>query len=170
METDLLTSTFLRIQSRLRDMAQRMLGSNDDAGDALQEAFLRLWQRRDSFSSSSHTEGSAVTTVRNICIDTLRRPVCTVSTDDREISDIPDDSAQATTTEIDDTLTRVRAIIDTALPPMQRAVIYMRDMEQRPIAEIARLTSMSEANVRMTLSRARRAVRECYFNHSKNRL
>lgn len=165
MENDLLTSTFTRLQSRLRDMAQRMLGSRDDAGDALQEAFCRLWQRRDSFTSTSHAEGATVTTVRNICIDTLRRQVVETVAD--EIPDRPDDSPSDN--DIDSTLSRVRAIIDSKLSPVQRTVIYMRDMQQMSIADISRATSMTEANVRMTLSRARRAVRECYINQSIDR-
>lgn len=158
METDLLTSTFAHLHSRLTAMARRLMPSADDADDALQEAFCRLWSRRDSITDPRQAEGVSMTTVRNICIDSLRqRNMETISTD--TISDTPEEENES---DITDRLEQVRLIIDTALSTRHREILYMRDLQQTPIEEIAISTGLSEANVRLILSRARRTVRECY--------
>ncbi|MEE9277201.1 MAG: sigma-70 family RNA polymerase sigma factor, partial [Dehalococcoidia bacterium] len=55
-------------------LAYRILGHEDRAEDAVQEAFLRVWRNADRFDRSK----GAFTTwfgriVRNLCIDMLRR-------------------------------------------------------------------------------------------------
>lgn len=62
----------MRIKGRLQMTARRIV-SDEAVDDALQDAFVRLWSRRSDFDSATAVEGVAVTTVRNICIDTLRR-------------------------------------------------------------------------------------------------
>ena len=75
MPTDLLTQTFTRLRPRLKALADRLLQSQDDAEDALQEAFYRLWKRQSDDEAkidAVRVEGLAVTTVRNLCLDNLR--------------------------------------------------------------------------------------------------
>ena len=55
-----------------------------------------------------------------------------------------------------------RAIIDTRLTDSQRRVLVMRDFEGRGFDEIAETLGISPESARMQLSRARKAVRECY--------
>lgn len=70
---DILTAVFGRLRMRLHSGAAMMLHSDQEADDVLQDAFERLWMQRSSFKGERHVEGAAVTTVRNICIDELRR-------------------------------------------------------------------------------------------------
>lgn len=92
MALDLLTSVFTRLRPRLHSTARRLLESDDDADDAVQEAFCRLWQRRDRLSGESEAEGVSVTTVRNICIDSLRQRQSRPTDPLDESSDRPDDT------------------------------------------------------------------------------
>lgn len=46
MESERFTGIFTRLQARLHHAASRMLGSDDEAADALQDAFCALWGRR----------------------------------------------------------------------------------------------------------------------------
>src|SRR5690554_2777280 len=55
---------------RLRAIAYRMLGTQADADDMLQETWLR-WQRSDT-SQIEEPEAWLVTTVTRLCIDRLR--------------------------------------------------------------------------------------------------
>lgn len=160
MEKDILTSTFTRLHSRLLSMARHMLPPADDANDALQEAFYRLWKHRRAITTPRQAEGLSVTTVRNICIDTIRRqhPVADISD---TVTDIPDTSED--TENRSQLLDQVRHIIDTTLTERQREILYMRDLRQMPIDEIAEVTALSQANIRLILSRARRSVRENYL-------
>ena len=73
MEGDAFTSVFVGLRQRLKRIATGIIGDSDDAEDALQDAFCRLWSRRDRIAGSSEVEALSVTTVHNVCIDALRR-------------------------------------------------------------------------------------------------
>lgn len=164
MKDELLTSVFMRIKGRLRLTARRIV-NDDSVDDALQEAFMRLWNRRSDFDSSNVVEGVAVTTVRNICLDTLRRNAV------RRHDDIDETSSAATI--IDDSSDdeqkkrelygEVSALINSQLSERDRRILYLRDRDGWEMDEIAQEMGISEANVRVILSRSRKTIRQIYL-------
>lgn len=156
MKHDLLTSVFTRLQPRLLASARRLLADDADARDALQDAFCRLWQHRDDIGGERQAEGISVVSVRNACIDVMRRRRL------RDADPIDGIEAEVTSDDPPGILDEVTAVIEQALTPRQRDILYMRDREGYEIAEIADRYGLSEANVRLILSRARKTVRECY--------
>lgn len=164
MKDELLTSVFMRIKGRLRLTAQRIV-NDDSVDDALQEAFMRLWNRRSDFDSSNVVEGVAVTTVRNICLDTLRRNAV------RRHDDL--DEASSAATIIDDSSDdeqekrelygEVSALINSQLSERDRTILYLRDRDGWEMDEIAQEMGISEANVRVILSRSRKTIRQIYL-------
>lgn len=166
MSADLLTSTFIRLQSRLKATARQLLNDDSEADDALQDAFYRLWQHRLDVTTTPQAEGMSVTTVRNICLDTLRRR--------KRDTNIPLDQANIESTESyeshDDRAElyeSVKRIIDQNLSEREKAIITMRDTMGMDFADIADELDISENNVRMILSRARKNVRNIYLSSSK---
>lgn len=162
MEKDPLTSVFTSMRHRLIAAARRILSDDDDVTDALQDAFYRLWQRRDEIRSTDTAAGISIVTVRNIAIDTARRQQrhqsVPLDETDRDWPP-PDDSTDDTT---DDRIRQINAIIDSRLSPLHRTILYQREQYGWEIADIAQTHDLSEANVRMILSRARNTVRACY--------
>src|SRR3954447_17361032 len=69
-ENNALAERFEANRGRLRSVAYRMLGSRDEAEDAVQEAWLRL-SRADT-SAVDNFDGWLTTVVARICLDTLR--------------------------------------------------------------------------------------------------
>jgi len=55
--------------------------------------------------------------------------------------------------------TRLRAAM-TALPPSQRVIVFLREMEGLSTREVARVMDISESNVKTQLHRARVRLRE----------
>lgn len=153
----------MRIKGRLLATAQRIVG-DDDADDALQEAFARLWSRGEELPGEQAVEAVAVTTVRNVCIDTLRRQ--SVRRYDN-IDDTP--SAQAVADDNSDEASErtelyrnVTALIDSRLSSRDRLILYRRDRDGWDFDEIAAETGLTESNVRVILSRARKTIRQIY--------
>lgn len=148
----------MRLRPRLFQTARQIAGSDADALDALQEAFCRLWSRRESLQGESHAEGASVVAVRNAAIDTLRRR--------RQHTDVEAidmmESSQQTARDVDGLFEEVEAIIARELSDRDRRVLYLRDRYEYEIEAIAVEENMTEANVRVVLSRARRTVREAY--------
>lgn len=168
MNENNLINTFTRGRSRLLQMARRLLESQDDAEDALQEAFSRLWPRAETLRSEAEAEKLATVTVRNISIDQLRRQSDHPNAD---IGDLPNDPSLTTDTEAErerrEQYEIVQQLIAQRLTPLQQRILRMHDMEEQSYAEIAKQEGMLEAAIRMQLSRARKTIRECYRAYDK---
>ncbi len=159
MSNETLTSTFSDMRQRLLAMATRITGNRDDANDAVQEAFCKLWLKRDKINSRQAAEGMSVVTVHHVSIDTVRRRAAnnTVSVDEER-----DNIAEEVVPNRSEVFNEVKAIIDKELNETQRRIVHMREFEGKSFNEIAHALNMQPINVRVQLSRARKLVREIY--------
>ena len=158
-QTDRITSAFTALRDQMLSLAERITGNRDDAADAVQDAFVKLWQQRGRFQTTSHARGAGMMAVRTTSIDLARRQ--------SRHSDVPVEQAASAieTTSPDERETaylQVRAIIDKELSANQRAIIDMREMQGMEFDDIAARLGMQPATVRVELSRARKRVREIY--------
>ena len=158
-QTDRITNAFTALREQMLSLAERITGNRDDAADAVQDAFVKLWQQRGRYETTSHAQGAGMITVRTTSIDMARRnrhradvtinqvaePIEEVSENDRSLA-----------------YRQVRYIIDNDLTPKQRTIIDLREMQGLEFDEIANRLDMTAANVRVELSRARKRVREIY--------
>lgn len=158
MNVDLIVTAFSRIASRIR----RLEYPDDDSNDALQDAFCRLWRRGYNFKDASHAEKTLNKTLRNIQTDNLRRQAVHPTSELNENGDFTADTRQE---EIDELYGEVSKIINTVLSERDRQILFLRDRDEWEFDEIALKFSISEANVRMIVSRARKTVREVYMKY-----
>ena len=140
-------------------LAERITGNRDDAADAVQDAFVKLWQQRGRFESARHAQGAGMMTVRTTSIDLARR--------NSRHSDVPVEQAAETADEVADNerslaYLQVRKIIDNDLSRNQQMIIDLRELQGMEFEDIASRMNMTAANVRVELSRARKRVREIY--------
>ena len=155
---------------RIHQKMVRSGAADDYSDDSLQDAFCRLWTRRDNISGVAQAEGLLSVTARNIRIDRLRsmsrHP--SVGIDDDGV--LPDAAAEDSA-GADDIYAEVDRIIRTVLSERDMKVLHLRDRDGWEFAEIASFLGLSEGNVRMILSRARKTVRETYrmryINHRR---
>lgn len=158
-QPDRITTAFTALREQMLSLAERITGNHDDAADAVQDAFVKLWQQRGRYESASHARGAAVMTVRTTSIDMARR--------NSRQSDVSIEQAADTIEEVNDNdrslaYKQVRHIIDNDLSNNQRLIIDLREMQGMEFEEIAKRMNMTAANVRVELSRARKRVREIY--------
>ena len=149
---------------RMYATAITILRNSDDASDAVQEAFTRLWEKRDDLPNIDTPEAYCVTTIKRICIDRIRQnalPINEVTEDTLLISD--DSDIQADNRESLQLVT----LLMNKLPEQQRQVLQLRAFNECSLDEIESITGLTGVNVRTLLSRARRRMREL-FNNSIN--
>ena len=162
--------TFEEVYERFRRpvwrLAYRMTGSEEEALDATQEIFLRVWRGLAGFRG----EAKLSTWVFQIAWNYLRlhrrrtgRGLQVVSplNDDgqRMLEQTPDprpDPERRVTSS--DMLQRVSEAIDR-LPEQARIVLWLRDGEGRSYEEIANVLDVPVGTVRSRLSRARQALK-----------
>ena len=168
MKEEFLTAAFTRARNSLRSIARR-IGQADEseADDMLQDAFVRLWGSHFDPASVDEAEALSRTVVRNIAIDRYRRQSGhrSVSIDDvPSLQDTPDHDSRAETADI---YQSVKTLIDANLSQRDREIIYLRDRDGWEFEEIAARYNITEANVRVILSRARRTIRQLYLQSPK---
>lgn len=147
---------------RLRSMARVIVGNDDDADDALQDAFCSLWSHREELEDR-RADAMAVATVRSRSIDVLRRRAVRLGSGQVEAA--ASDLHAVDSTDIADTYAQVRSIMNTVLSSRDADILVLRDYQGYEIDEIAARYGLVPANVRIILSRSRRAVRDAYLKN-----
>ena len=145
-DEDALGDAVDELSPKLLGYAAGILLCEADAADAVQSAFVRLWQKRHTLRDGAVIETYLYRCVRNICIDMLRRR--------RFVSVSPRESAPDTGFSEE---TR-RAL--KALSPLQRAILYDRAVEEMSYAELAERYHIRESTARKRYERARRKAAE----------
>jgi RNA polymerase sigma factor (sigma-70 family) len=156
--TDWLAEQFQQNRAHLRGVAYRMLGSLDDADDAVQEAWLRLSRQEDG--AIENLGGWLTTVVARICVDMLR---ARRSKREEPLEQIPDFIVSRHETPEDEVLMAdsvglALLVVLDRLTPSERLAFVLHDMFAMPFEEIAAMLGRSPVAVRQLASRARRRV------------
>jgi RNA polymerase sigma factor (sigma-70 family) len=142
-------------KDKLFRLAKRMLVSTEEAEDASQEVLLKLWKADKSVFKS--IEAVAMTMTKNYCLDQLKaKRSNNLSLVHTNYSDNSSLEKQITDR---DNLSFVEKIIYT-LPEQQRMIVQLREIEEYEFAEIAKILDMNETAIRVSLSRARKTIKE----------
>jgi RNA polymerase sigma-70 factor (ECF subfamily) len=165
-----------RHSPRLLAAARRILQNEEDARDALQDAFLSAFRSLDSFEGHAQlgtwlhriTVNAALMKLRG----QRRRPARSLSdllprffADGHQVEPaVPWEAAPERTLERQETRDFIRQAIDQ-LPENYRTVLLLRDIEELDTAETARQLGLSEAVVKTRLHRARQALRTLLDPH-----
>jgi len=168
-------------------LALYLVGRPQDAEDVTQEVFLRLWRKGDEIEPDM-AKWWLLRVTRNYCLDQLRRRkvretaradavtaserghvgIETTDESDRrdrtlEVSDL---GAGALHTEMALDVARLAEAMDQMKEPY-RSALLLRELNDLSYEEIADALSMSLANVKVTLHRARKKLRELFLREDE---
>jgi RNA polymerase sigma factor (sigma-70 family) len=160
-QDDWLADRFEEHRPHLSTVAYRMLGSPNDAEDAVQEAWIRL-SRSDS-NAVENLGGWLTTVVARIALDMLRSRR---SRPEEPVSEVPAEPAHNGTSDtqpeeaimIADSLGPAMLVILETLSPAERIAFVLHDMFAVPFDEIGPIVGRSPAAARQLASRARHRV------------
>ena len=154
---------FLPYHRKLYRAAFHLMGNAQDAEDMVQEAYLKLWKRRDELPTDiANLEAYCVTLVKHVCHDALR--LAHLEEDGRSPEELPiiGNTNVAHEVELKDEANHVMKLIGQ-LPEQQKQIMQMRDVEELPYEEIEKATGLTSVNIRVLLSRARKKIREQFL-------
>ena len=152
-------------QHRVVATAWRMLGNQEDARDAAQEVFLRVYRHLRKFRSGEDFSAWLYRITINVCRDVHRRrgPQDRFASfeSELELGNLPD-GANADDVEAAAILSQEQAIIASALDtlsPKEREALVLRDLEGLSTEEVARILGSSATTVRSQICSARAKIK-----------
>jgi RNA polymerase sigma-70 factor (family 1) len=151
------------VKDKLYRFALRITGNSYEAEDVVQEVFLKVWDKRTDMENVLNPEAWCMTLTKNLAFDKIKSKHR--RTDGiEEAHGFQDTQVNVhNTLEISDLTTMVKAFMN-ALPENQKLVMHLRDIEEQSYEEIAETLSMSMAQVKSNLHRARQKIREQLLN------
>lgn len=151
----------LPLKDRLYRLALRITLNAAEAEDIVQDTLMRMWSKRAELAEVESIEAYGLTICRNLSLDRKGRH----SAADLPLEAVEDRPPAGTSgyepIEERERLQWVQRLFN-ALPERQRSVMQLRDIEGKSYKEIAVVTGLSEDQVKVTLFRARRAIRAQY--------
>jgi RNA polymerase sigma-70 factor (ECF subfamily) len=153
---------------RIYNLGLRILKNPDDAADILQETFIAVYEKIDSFDGRSNFFTWLYRIATNFALMKLRKEKRTIYTD-QDMEDQFDDPEKMQIHEWQDLPLRdmlnseFRKHLDDAidqLPEIYRSVFVLRDLENMSIKETSHILGITESNVKIRLKRARVYLRE----------
>ncbi|MGH3215668.1 MAG: sigma-70 family RNA polymerase sigma factor, partial [Trebonia sp.] len=167
MNDDWLAGRFEGNRARLRAMAYRMLGSANDAEDALQEAWIHA--AGADAGAVANLDGWFTTIVARVCLDMLRKrrarpeeptgadiePGALAAAAPAQAGPAPGPEQEAV---LADSVGLALLVVLDRLAPAERVAFVLHDMFGVPFGEIAGITGRSPDAARQLASRARRRV------------
>jgi RNA polymerase sigma-70 factor, ECF subfamily len=146
-----------RFERKVLGTAMRMLGNLEDAKDAAQEVFLRLYKYQHSLDPSRDPAPWVYRTTMNVCFD-LRRKRTELPLG--EAADVEGPAVDLDGRLDDETRREALKQALLRLPEKMRAAVVLRDVEGLPTREVAEILGSSEVTVRTQVSQARLRLRK----------
>ncbi|MDG1527710.1 MAG: sigma-70 family RNA polymerase sigma factor [Polaribacter sp.] len=156
-QSDFLNSV-LPFKDKMFRLAKRLLVSSEEAEDATQELYFKLWKNKEKIAVYKNVEAFAMTMTKNYCFDRLKSKQASnltlVHSNYKE-----KDTSLDKQMEYQDSVSQVHKLIEK-LPEKQKLVIQLRDVEEYDFEEIGKMLDLKPTAVRVALSRARKTIRE----------
>ncbi|CDN44169.1 RNA polymerase sigma factor SigW [Paenibacillus sp. P22] len=164
-DRDALVSLLREIENHVYRTAYYILGNEQDALDASQEALIRIYTKITSYEEKAQFKTWVQRIVTNICIDKFRRtkPVVSIEEHDmvfREKQDVEEEVLSAYAAK------DIREAIDK-LPDHHRAVVVLRYLQDFSYNEIADSLDLPLNTVKSYLFRARQQLQTLLHDYQK---
>jgi RNA polymerase sigma-70 factor (ECF subfamily) len=149
----------------------RILGNADDAADATQDAFLKVWRGLGGFRGDAQFSTWLYRVAANAALSKRRsrqrRRARESEPADEVLTQIPSDAsvedAAGARVEV-----RVLEKALASLPEMYRDAVVLRDVYGMSIGEIARQMKVSETAAKVRVHRGRKKLREMVFSQKSS--
>jgi RNA polymerase sigma-70 factor (ECF subfamily) len=150
----------LQLNRNLYGYAFRILHNQEEAEDAVQEVFIKLWKLGDKLNNYNSIGALAITMIKNFCIDQLRKRKHQIQEEVDRQDQIKSDNASPFEIMESKESSEILHNIINSLPDIYKDVIQLREIDGLSYEEIADKTAQNINTLRVTLSRARKMIRD----------
>jgi len=139
-----------RYEREIAAFAQKLLRNRDDADEALQETFLRVWRSRQSYRKGSAFRPYLYAVTRNVIKDRLK--VNATRTDSQKRLSVPETALPDSGESAERIEALQRALSE--LPELERTVLVLAKFQRLSYREIAQATGLDPKAVEYRLRKA----------------
>lgn len=152
----------LPLKDKIYRMGLRITLNAQEAEDLTQDTLIRAWNKRDELANVASIEAFCITICRNLALDLMAKKEHGNLSLEGEQTDAYD-SARTPEEQLEheDKLNKVHQIY-SALPERLRTAVQLRDIEGMSYAEAASVMNITEDLFKVTLHRARKAIKTQY--------
>lgn len=147
------TARFLPLGEGLYRIGLSLLESQEEARDAVQDVFLKMWTTRDRLDEVRDPRAWSYILMRNLCVDRVR------AREKLRKEPLPAGPAADPPDEPPEKLARALAAV-RSLPDKDRQLLRMRLNQDLSYEEIAQLTGQSELALRVAFHRIKNKIRK----------
>ena len=153
-------TAILPIVDKLFRLALSITGNKEDAEDVVQDVLLHVWKKED-WEKIENIEAYCFRSTRNRALDTI-------ALKDNQTEALPDDFDYpeqeniAQRVEAQEQIELVEKWLE-GLPEKQQTIFRLREVEELSYKEIATILNITEEQVKITLFRLRRKLKEYFY-------
>ena len=152
----------LPLKNKLFRLALRITLDSAEAEDVTSDTLIKVWNKREELRGVESIEAYCTTVCRNLALDRHeKKEAQNLSLEANEIDAADNSFTPDEQLERDEKLRKVHELFNQ-LPERQRTIMQLRDIEEKSYREIATIMGVSEEVVKVTLFRARQAIRKQY--------
>ena len=152
----------LPLKNKLFRLALRITLDSAEAEDVTSDTLIKVWNKREELKDIESIEAYCMTVCRNLALDRHeKKEAQNLSLEANEIDAADNSFTPDEQLERDEKLRKVHELFNQ-LPERQRTIMQLRDIEEKSYREIATIMGVSEEVVKVTLFRARQAIRKQY--------
>ncbi len=155
------TNNILPLKNKLYRFALRIIQDTDEAEDIVQDAMLKIWNKREEWNKIDNMEAYCYRVVKNLIWDRIQSKDYRNEKYEVQIHDSLDTRNPYSQMVESEQLRLIHKLMNK-LPEAQKATMQLRDIEGLPYVEIAEILNISESQVKNNLFRGRQKLKQLF--------
>ena len=147
MDVDVFKQRFLPFHPKLYRIAYALLDNKADAEDILQDAYCKLWNKRDELGDIQNPEAFSITLVKNLCLDFLRSPKASRRDNEEALETVLLTTDSSPEKELEEKIPGVTVLVTGwGTPGLSEAVLQKADALKIVACVVLRIVPMRTLN------------------------
>lgn len=157
-------------QDAVHSLILQIVSSPEDAEELTQDVFIKAFNKIETFRGDAGISTWLYRIAYNTAISSTRkRKQTNITLDEKIMNNIPDDMVDGILNEeADEMLLQKMEDAINKLKPEEKALLSLYYNQEKPVNEIAKITQLTAANVKIKLFRTRKKIASIIQNSYQN--